>query len=151
MDGFRERLKRYPTLGLDTSIFLYHIEENTEYLGITQALLSGIETGEWEALTSTITLMELLVRPLQLEQEEVARKYEVLLGNFPHLRIVDIDRDVTRKAAHLRAAFGTRPADALQVAACLVHGAAAFVSNDLRLERMVSEIEIFSLDRWISS
>jgi predicted nucleic acid-binding protein len=94
--------------------------------------------------------MEISVRPFQLEQAEVARSYEALLSNFPHLRIADIDRDVARKAASLRAKFAVRPADALQVAACLVHGAMAFVSNDRKLERLRSEIEILILDNWTS-
>ena len=151
MDRFRERLNLYPILGLDTSVFIYHLEENSIYLSIVQELFSGIEAGEWEAVTSTITLMEISVRPFQLEQAEVARSYEALLSNFPHLRIADIDRDVARKAASLRAKFAVRPADALQVAACLVHGAMAFVSNDRKLERLRSEIEIIILNRWISS
>ena len=150
MDRFRERLNLYPILGLDTSIFVYHLEENPIYLSIVQGLFSGIEAGEWEAVTSTITLMEINVRPFHLEQAEVARRYEALLFNFPHLKIVNIDRDVARKAASLRAKFGVRPADALQVAACLVQGAVAFVSNDRRLERLRSEIEILILDNWTS-
>lgn len=61
--------------------------------------------------------MELAVRPLQLGRPDVADEYEVLVANFPHLTITDIERPTVRRAAELRARHGLRPADALQVAA----------------------------------
>jgi hypothetical protein len=42
-------------------------------------------------ITSTITLLEISVRPLSLNREDIARKYEALLVNFPNLDVVDID------------------------------------------------------------
>jgi len=69
--------------------------------------------------------------------------------NFPNLEIADLDRDVIRKAAQIRAAYRVRPPDALQVSACLVHGAQAFISNDRRLERLRDELNVMILDDFI--
>lgn len=150
MGRLSERLKPFPSIGLDTSIFIYHFEEHPAFLPLTRELLSGIETGQWEGITSTITLMELMVLPLKLEREDIARNYEVLLVHFPHVRVVDIDRNVSRKAAQIRAGFGIRPPDASQVAASLVHGAKVFATNDRGLVRLQSEIDIVILDEFVS-
>lgn len=150
MGRLSERLKPFPSIGLDTSIFIYHFEEHPAFLPLTRELLSGIETGQWEGITSTITLMELMVLPLKLERGGVARNYEALLVHFPHLRVVDIDRNVSRKAAQIRAGFGIRPPDALQVAASLVHGARVFATNDRGLVRLQSEIDIVILDDFVA-
>ena len=141
-----ERLGAHSTLGLDTSVFIYHVEAHPRYLPLTQALLAGVQAGRWTAVTSTVTLMELTVRPWQLDRPAVAREYEVLLVNFPHLSLMDVARDVARRAAQLRAAYRLRPADALQIGTALVHGATAFVSNDRALLRLTPTLDVVILD-----
>jgi len=141
-----EKLKPYPVIGLDTAIFIYHFEENPAYLPLTRELLSSIEAGERKGVTSTITLMEIIVKPLALGQIDVARKYEALLANFPNLEIIDLDRDVIRLAAQLRAEYRIRPPDALQAAACLQHGAQAFITNDDLLKRLQDKIAVLVLE-----
>lgn len=141
-----ERLAAHTTLGLDTSVFIYHVEANRRYLPLTRALLAGVQAGRWAALTSTISLMELTVRPWQLGFSAVAREYEALLVHFPHLTVLDVTRDVARRAAQLRADYRLRPADALQVGTALVHGATAFVSNDKGLMRLAPVIDVVILE-----
>jgi predicted nucleic acid-binding protein len=136
---------------LDTAIFIYHFEENPAYLPLTRELLSSIEAGERKGVTSTITLMEIIVKPLALGQIDVARKYEALLANFPNLEIIDLDRDVIRLAARLRAEYRIRPPDALQAAACLQHGAQAFITNDDRLKRLQDKIAVLVLEDYAAS
>ncbi len=146
MGQFSEKLRPYTVLGLDTAIFIYHFEENPAYLPLTRELLSSIETGERKGVTSTITLMEIIVKPLALGQIDVARKYEALLANFPNLEIIDLDRDAIRLAAKLRAEYRIRPPDALQVATSLQHGAQAFITNDHLLKRLQNKIAVLVLE-----
>jgi predicted nucleic acid-binding protein len=146
MGQLSERLNSYPLVGLDTAIFIYHFEQNPIYLPLTREIFSSIEKGERKGITSTITLLEISVRPLALGQPGIARKYETILVNFPHLDIVDLDRDVIRQAARLRADYRIRPPDALQVSACLLRGAKAFITNDRLLERLMDKIDIIVLD-----
>ena len=146
MGRLSERLAASPVIGLDTSIFIYHFEEHPSYFDLTQKLLAGVESGQWYAVTSLITLMELIVRPLQLKRQDIARKYEALLVNFPNLDVVELDRETIRRAAQLRANYRLRPADALQAAASLVHSATAFVTNDGRLKCLHPLLEVVVLD-----
>jgi predicted nucleic acid-binding protein len=83
-----------------------------------------------------VALMELTVRPWQLERPDVARAYEDALTEFPHLTLVDVIRDVARQAAQLRAQHNLRPADALHVATALAHDVTAFVTNDRDFARL---------------
>jgi predicted nucleic acid-binding protein len=149
MDHLSERLRQFKVVGLDTSIFIYHFEANAKYLPLTRQLLSGIEKGEQKGVTSAITLMEMIVKPLSLGLIDVARKYEAMLANYPNLSIVDIDRDIIRQAARLRAEYRIRPPDALQVGACLFYGAEVFITNDGLLRRLQGELEVLVLDDFI--
>ena len=60
-----------------------------------------------------LTFLEVAVKLLQLGRPKVADEYDVLLATYPNLRVVDIDREVARRAAELLASYRLRPADAL--------------------------------------
>jgi predicted nucleic acid-binding protein len=93
--------------------------------------------------------MEITVRPWQLGRESAAREYEAILVHFPNLSIVDVDRNVARAAAQLRAKYNVSPPDALQVAASLSFGAKAFLTNDRRLSRLQELIDVLVLDDFL--
>lgn len=143
--GLPERLTPFATFGLDTSVFIYHLEAHPVYLTLTQEIFACVESGQKSAVMSTITLMEINVRPLQLGREDIARKYEALLINFPHLSILDVDREIARRAAQLRAEYCFRPADALQIAAGICGGAQIFITSDRQLSRLKT-IQVAILD-----
>jgi predicted nucleic acid-binding protein len=141
-----EKLARHSIIGLDTSVFIYQFEAHPAYWPITQELLAGVQAGQWQAVSSTITVMELTVPAWQIDRESTAREYETLLANFPNLALVDVTRDVARRAAQLRARYRIGPADALQVASSLVSKATAFVTNDRGLNRLGETINVILLD-----
>lgn len=149
MDEFGKRLAKAKVIGLDTSIFIYFLEKNERFGSLAQIAFSGIEKGKWQGITSAITLMEITVRPWQLGNEMAAREYETVLVHFPNLSLVDVDRNVARAAAQLRAKYNVSPPDALQVAASLSFGAKAFLTNDKRLAKLQELIDILVLDDFI--
>ena len=149
MDKFSKRLAKAKVIGLDTPIFIYFLENNARYGPLAQLTLNGVEKGKWRGITSTITLMEITVRPWQLGREAAAREYEAILVHFPNLSIVDVDRNVARAAAQLRAKYNVTPPDALQVAASLSFGAKAFLTNDRRLSRLQELIDVLVLDDFL--
>jgi len=149
MDDLSKRLAKAKVIGLDTPLFIYFLENNERYGELARIIINGIEKGKWEGVTSTITLMEITVRPWQLGRESVAREYEAVLVHFPNLSVVDVDRNVARAAAQLRAKYNVSPPDALQVAASLSYGAKAFLTNDKRLSKLEDVIEILVLDEFV--
>ena len=148
MGHIRQQIAEHDILALDSSIFIYHFEAHPTYLPLTQPILESIAAGICQAVISTVTLMELTVLPWRQGRADVARQYELLLVNFPNLTLVDVSRDVARRAAQLRALYNIRPADALLVATALVSQATAWVTNDKNLRRLAPEIEVFVLDSW---
>lgn len=143
--GIVEALGSKRRIGIDTPVFIYYIEQSSPRASAATAILRAVEDGRFEGVTSIITLLEMTIRPLRLGRPEIADTYEALLGDIPNLSIVHLDARVARIGAELRATYGLRTPDALQIAACLANGAEAFVTNDRRLRR-VSEIEITLLD-----
>ncbi len=149
MDAFNRRLAKEKTIGLDTSIFIYMMEDHPRYGPLARQVFDGIEAEKWKGVTSTITLMELTVRPWQLGHELAAREYEALLSHFPNLTIIDVDKTVARRAAQLRAKYSISPPDALQLATSLNSGAGVFVTNDKRLSKIQEFFQILVLDDFV--
>jgi len=133
-------LQKHPIVGIDTVAFIYHLEENHKYLPFTNVLFEMVENGVIKGITSTITIMEILVKPEKEENKRAIQEYKFILQTFPNLKIKPIDFHTAEKAAELRAKYRIKPADALQLGAALVENANAFVTNDEKLKQ-VEEIK----------
>jgi predicted nucleic acid-binding protein len=142
-------LSKHSKIGLDTAPLIYHLEDNPEYVSLTKALLEHIEHGRAQAITSTLTLTEVLIGPLKRGERDLARKYQQALMVFPNLEIVSIETQAAVRAAELRAKYGVKTPDALQLAVSLEWGAQAFVTNDRRLGK-VTDLEILALADYAS-
>ena len=145
MGEISSRLSGVRCSGLDTCVFIYHLENHPLYAPLTREILGGIEAGTWLGCTTVISLNELLVRPWQLGEHLKAMEYEALLCSFPHLQVLDIDRQVARLAARLRGEYQVRAPDALQVAGAITGSAAVFITNNKALRRLDPLIPILVL------
>ena len=141
-------LARHERVGFDTPVFIYHIAGTARFAEPAGVALDELARGAFAGVTSVLTLMEVAVKPLQIGRPDVAEEYEVLLANYPNLAVVAIDRPTAHRAAELRARHRLRPADALQVAACLEQGATAFLTNDRELRR-VTELQVLLLEDFV--
>ncbi|MHB1357026.1 MAG: type II toxin-antitoxin system VapC family toxin [Anaerolineae bacterium] len=149
MGGLSDRLSGVRCCGLDTCVFIYHLENHPLYAPLTREILGAVESGIWLGYTTVISLTELLVRPWQLGERQKAMEYEGLLCSFPHLRVLDINRQIARLAARLRGEYQVRAADALQVAGAITNGAEVFITNDKALRRLDPLISILVLVDYI--
>jgi predicted nucleic acid-binding protein len=121
-------------VGLDTAVFVYWIEAHPRYAPVVEPLFEAIDAGRLVAVTSGLSLLEVLVVPLRAGDLDLAARYEALLTRSRGLRLMEMDRRQLRLAAQLRATFGRlRTPDALQLAAALGSRCSSFVTNDRRL------------------
>ncbi|HTC33476.1 MAG TPA: hypothetical protein VK724_08895 [Bryobacteraceae bacterium] len=51
-------LRRHRRIALDTSVFIYQLEANPRYLGLTDPVFAWLEQPEHTAVTSAVTMME---------------------------------------------------------------------------------------------
>jgi predicted nucleic acid-binding protein len=146
--GVVEALAGHRIVGFDTAPFIYQIEAAPQYSLLTRQIFRQLDAGIFQGVTSILTLMEIIVQPLQRGTPDIAAEYVALLTAYPYLTIVEIGRDVALRAAGLRATWRLQTPDALQLAACLSAGATAFVTNDVRLRR-VSDLQIILLTEFL--
>lgn len=147
--GLSEDLGR-GRVALDTSIFIYFIEEHPDYLPLISPIFEDGDAGRRELVTSALTMLEVLVVPFRAGDIPLAERYEVLLTRSRGLTLVDVDRVQLRTAAQLRVLHDTRTPDALQLAAALSTRCAAFLTNDRRLPALPG-LRILQLRDYVSA
>jgi predicted nucleic acid-binding protein len=138
-------LRQHSVIALDTSVFIYHFEDHPQYRDITTVVLDAVSRGECRAIVSELSLMELIVRPLRMELQDVADEYEALLSHFPHLTLEPVTRAVVLKAAAIRAGYGLRTPDAMIIASAVVRNATLVITKDIQWKR-VREVAVACLD-----
>ena len=129
---------------LDTAPLIYFIEGNSPYQDKLKKIFDSNDKGDFTFITSSITLLEVLVKPLRDGQSVLADKYKNILTKAAGIEIFDITIDLAAKAAELRAKYNLRTPDAIQIATAIDNKAAYFLTNDLRL-KSVSEVKLITL------
>ena len=133
---------------IDTAPIIYFIEHHVKYRDVIRPVFVEIDSGNIEAITSTITLLEVLVHPLRTGDEVLAEKYRDILLSSKGLTTFEIFHEVSEMASRLRAKYSIRTPDAIQIAVGIQYGAGNFLTNDPNL-RKVSEIKVLILDDYL--
>jgi hypothetical protein len=90
-----KRLKKdmaeHKAVGVDTGVFVRHFQGNG-LADLTSVVLNEIQCGSCQGIVSSISLTELMVRPLQAGEDDLADLYRVLIHEMPNLETVSVCR-----------------------------------------------------------
>lgn len=137
-------------VGLDTAPLIYFIEQNTAYLELVRTFFQAMNRGEFQVVTSTLTLTEVLVQPLRVGNTALANEYRNIILDQENLTVLPISTEIAEIAAQLRANRNFRTPDAIQIATSLQAGATYFLTNDARLTD-VPNLEILILNNLLEA
>ena len=137
---------RGKVVGLDTTPLIYFIEENSTYLELVSPFFEAIDQGEVNAVTSIVTLLEVLVHPFQHGDAALVQQYRDILLNSQGLTTIPLSQDIAEEAARIRAAHNIRTPDAIQMATAIYVGASHFLTNDARLPSL-PQLKVLVLDK----
>lgn len=114
---------------VDASIFIFALEDNATYGPACARLLQGIDAAAFAAVTSELTLAEVLTKPMKLGRTDlVARFLAAITGSA--LVVQPVSRAVLLRSAEIRASHGGRLADTIHIATAVEAGCAMFASED---------------------
>jgi predicted nucleic acid-binding protein len=148
VERLRFFLRRQRRIALDTSVFIYQLEAHSRYVALTDSVFSWLERPGHEAVTSTITMTELLVPSYRDDDENRVDAFYGLLSTHPNLRWVAPDLETADRAAKLRARYRLRTPDALQAATAILSHATGLITNDPVFSR-VAELDTAVLDQYL--
>jgi uncharacterized protein len=85
----------------DTNLFIYLLEGSGEKFPVVRHLLERMIERRDELLTSSLTLGEVLVKPLEMDRPDLVDRYERLL-NSPGVSLIPFDDRSARIYARMR-------------------------------------------------
>jgi predicted nucleic acid-binding protein len=132
-------------VALDTSVFIYQLEKNPRYFPFSDTVFVWLEQSGNSAITSTLSMTELLVPAYRDGDARRLQQYRGLMITYPRLRLIAPDFEIADVAARLRADYGLKTPDAIHSATALQLNVSAFVTNDPAFRR-VKELDTLILD-----
>ena len=118
---------------LDTNVFIYAAEASAAYPQVV-ALFGRLAAGQLTAVTSMLTLAEVLVGPLRSGNGRIRAGYERQITSGRVLTVIEPDRDVLIRAALFRARSPrVKLPDAIHVATAELAGCDVMLTNDAKI------------------
>lgn len=133
-------------VGLDTAPIIYFVEENPKYVAAVEAFFGALASGEFQAVTSVVSLLEVMVHPYRRGDEALARHYRDILLNTDSITVVPLTPEIAENAAMLRARHNLGTPDAIQVATAVSAGATTLLTNDSNLANL-PHLQVLVLDK----
>ena len=136
------------TVYLDANVFIDSIERIDPYRSMLDTLWLTVSTGQVTVVTSELTLLEVLVKPLKVGDATTATLFRTVLKHTPDVQMLPITQSVLEAAANLRATLGLKTPDAIHVATALLNNSMLFVTNDSTFRR-VTDLNVTLLNEHI--
>lgn len=115
---------------VDSAPIIYFLEGHHEFATRFDALFARAESGNYELVISTVTLIEVLTGPLRQGDEKLAHAYRQALTSPPTWIVADLTPEIAHRAARIRGETRLRVPDAVQVATALELSCGALITHD---------------------
>jgi len=115
---------------VDSAPIIYFLEDHQELAPRFESLFARADSGSYELVISTVTLIEVLTGPLRQGDEKLAHAYRQALTSPPTWLVSDLTTRIAHRAARIRGETRLRVPDAVQVATALETSCDALVTHD---------------------
>lgn len=134
-------IEKHNIIALDSNIFIYHFEDNPDFVPYTQKIFDRVTQTNIKIITSIVSVIEALSYP---SPPQVIKLIEQSFQSTPNLAILNVDHDIAVEAANIRRNYGFRLPDAVQLATAKYTKADAFIGNDRKFKQF-KEIPVILL------
>lgn len=140
-----KQLQNAKKIFLDTSPLIYWLEKNERYLDLLFPVFSSIHEGQKQAVSSHITLIEILAKPMLERRKDLVSKYKNLFLEETYLTVANLDGNSCEAAAYFKAKYRFKTPDAIQLGLAVSEKAEIFLTNDSQLKK-AHEIPVVCLE-----
>ena len=138
----------YKKVFVDTAPFIYFIEKddnNPQYYEKVKNFLRDGYDNDKKFVSSVITMEEYFVFPYRNQEYSLIDMFNRLVETT-NMEIVEINQEIAKKAAQIRADYkGFKAMDALQLAVACLSACDLFLTNDKQLKQF-KEIECVTVE-----
>ena len=120
---------------MDACGFIYSVERIEPYRALMEPVWRRAQTGRFSIVTSELSIVETMVKPLHEGDGVLQRLFRDLL-NSSEVRLVPTTRALWEASAEIRAALNLRTPDTLHAATSIQERCSLFVTNDSTFRRV---------------
>jgi predicted nucleic acid-binding protein len=124
-------------LYLDTMVWIYALENHTEFGQSAQEFLRSIRRGRHTTITSHFLLAETLVLPVRKNDTFSIAMYRQAMLHTDSVQLASFNTEAAMVFAQLRATYRTKSPDAIQLAIAATARVDAFITTDTRLQKLI--------------
>ena len=132
---------RHKRIAFDTSFLIMVLEGKGREAEFASRIMEITQKRKLAIISSTVTLLEALVRPYRAGATEAVNQYYGHLVRSAIIRLVPLTVEIADRAACLRARYGLKTSDAIQLATAVSEKATLFLACDKDFRKQ-KEIEV---------
>jgi len=136
------------TVFFDASPFIYVFEEKQPYKKLLAPVFLGVDSGKIHAVSSLITVSEVLTLPYRLGQWDLIKTYSEVFGHQSNIEVIPMTLETANLTAQIRGKYGLKTPDAIQWATATLHGVDYFLTNDQGF-KILNDDRILIIDEYI--
>jgi len=118
------------TVFFDTAPFIYVFENKLPYRNLLAPVFLAVDDGEINAVSSLITVVEVLSKPYGLEQWDLIKTYRNVFGNLSKIDVLPLTMETADLTAQIRGKYDLKTPDAIQWATATLYNVDYFLTND---------------------
>ncbi|MEM1575826.1 MAG: type II toxin-antitoxin system VapC family toxin [Nitrososphaerota archaeon] len=123
---------------LDTNIFLNVIYKEKNFYEKSRKFLEEINNGKYQAVTSSITLLEIALDMAESGYIELVDKAIASIEDIKNLEIVSLNKTMTKQAAIFVLRDNISIHDAYHLSTALQQKVKAFITRDEELQKKIN-------------
>ncbi len=148
VEKFRKVVSRFKRVALDSSVFIYFLEDNPKFSNLAEVIFELAEKGRISIVSSVLVSVEVLTGYRRAKNDVAEDEFKQMLKNFPSIEICETSYKLVDHIVNLRTKYSMKTPDAIHVATAIEHKADVFVTNDRQLKK-VKEIGILCLGDYV--
>ena len=118
---------------VDANILIYIVEGNKALASALNNIVEALDAGVLSAVTSELTLAEVLIGPLRTRDSATGDTYKAVLRSGKALRAIPVTSAVLERSAELRCNSTMSLPDAIHLATAELAGCRYFLTEDRHL------------------
>ena len=136
------------TVFFDSAPFIYVFEDNPPYKKLLAPIFLAVDVNTIRAVSSLITVVEVLSKPYCLEQWGLVKRYHVFFGDQSKIKLLPQTMEVADLTARIRGQYGQKTPDAIQWATATLNNVDYYLTNDLRFKAL-NDKRILFVDEYL--
>jgi predicted nucleic acid-binding protein len=130
----------------DTNVFIYFLKRDKDYCDKCLPFFQAVEEGSITGVSGELTIAELLVKPMSVNDAIGAKKIRALFDGDGFFQALPHDRGTLEFAAHIRATQKLSMIDAIHLATAINAKCSHIITNDVQVAKRAKGIEVIRLE-----